>query len=268
MVQPLHRDLLVGTTTLQTLPKAGFGLVIIGVPGQQDPPEPYLDGILSDPATREAFFALVDAEGLVVARNLVIDPGPYRQVGGSRSRGRLSQGELFHHDGCSSPTKPRVVEIRCPPQPAVRTMGTSIAPFPGIVQTMLRVLPASRRTAGGLERLHAADRAGEVPEAGWDHVQGLLNRVLRHVDAEDARAFLQDVDEEAQSFREPWTISESRFMANANAAQTVQHRRACPVPWTLGTPNGHLLKRWPAEELLLASPPTECAPCARGLASP
>lgn len=266
MVQEHHRDLIVGTTTLRTRARAGFGLVIVGVPGQQASPEPYLDRVFADPASREAFFTLVDAEGLVVARNLAIDPSPYRQVGGTRSHGRLSQGEMFHHDGCSSPTKPRVVEIRCPPQPVVRAMGTTIAPFPGIVQTMLRALPATLRTAGGLERPHAADRAGAEPEGGWDHVQGLLNRVLRQIGTEDARAFFQDVDAEALSFREPWTLSESRFMANSNPRKTVQHRRACPVPWALGTPNGHLLKRWPAEELLLPEPPTECAPCARGMA--
>jgi hypothetical protein len=251
---------LVGTTTLRALPRTGLGLVVIGVPGQPDGPAPYLDGILSDPTSREAFFALVDAEGLVVARNLEIDPQGYRHVGGSRGQGRLSQGEYFHHDGCSSPTRPRVVEIRCPPQPVVRAMGTSVSLFPGNVRAMLRALPAARRAAGGLDRPYAADRAGEEPDGGWEHVQGLINRVLRHIDVEDARAFLQEVDEASSSFREPWTLGESRFMANANATQTVQHRRACLVPWTLGTPNGQLLKRWPAEELT-DTPLTGCAPC-------
>jgi hypothetical protein len=46
-------------------------------------------------------------------------------------------------------------------------------------------------------------------------------------------------------------LGESRFIANANSGVTMQHRRAYQAPHTGGVANGHLVKRWPNEELLL-----------------
>ncbi|MFT4622518.1 MAG: hypothetical protein ACI8PZ_001174 [Myxococcota bacterium] len=237
--------------------RAAVGLVL---EGPVDAPAPYLDAVFADPVQREAFFTLVDTEGLVVARGLVIDPAQYRPVRGKRGHRRLSQGEHYHHDGCSTPTKPRVVEIRCPPQDVVRSMGTAAARFPQVVQVMLRQLPAALRRGSPLDALHARLLAGDISGVDWTWAQGLLNRVIRQLDADTARGWFQRVDAEAGAFCEPWTFGESRFVANTNAGQTVQHRRVCAVPWVAGTPNGHLLKRWPAEEL---TAPAVCAPCAR-----
>lgn len=229
---------------------ARFG-VVIEPPSES--PSAYLDDILREEESREAFFRLVEAEGLVVARNLQIDAAPYRRVRGRRTRGRLSQGEFFHHDGCSSPTRPRVVEIRCPTQRVVRTMRTSIAPFPQVVRVMVALLSPERCRAGGLEEVQAV-LAGELParavsDVDWEHVQGLANRIIRQLDPESARAYLRAVDLQAGAFDAPWTLGESRFLANSNDGQTVQHRRALEVPRRAGVANGQLAKRWPAEEL-------------------
>lgn len=232
------------------LADGGLGLVFEGptevVDGQTTP---YLDGVLQDPALREAFFSLVDEHGLIVCRHLAIDPAPYRPVGGKRSQCRMSQGEFYHHDGCSTPTKPRIVEIRCPPQHVVRTMATSIARFHDVVSAMLLELSPALRRSGGLEDHAAAVARGGSPSGPWDQVQGIVNRVIRQLPAEEGRAYFQRVDLRAGAFFEPWALGESRFMANSNPQATVQHRRACHPPWRPGTPNGGLLKRWPNEEL-------------------
>lgn len=232
------------------LAAGGLGLIFEGPSGSVPAGcTPYLDEVLADPHTREAFFSLVDHHGLVVCRNLALSSAPYRKVGGRRSQRRMSQGEYYHHDGCSTPTKPRVVEIRCPPQRVVRTMATSVARFPDVVRAMLLTLPESLRRGGGLHDYALAVAQGEPLDADWDHVQGILNRVVRQLPAEEGRAYFRDVDERAGAFFEPWTLGESRFMANSNPSSTVQHRRACHPPWRPGTPNGGLLKRWPNEEL-------------------
>jgi hypothetical protein len=228
-----------------------FGVLVRGPTAE---PSPYLAAIFGDADARAAFFAFVDAAGLVVARDLLVDPAPYRAVRGRRSPGRLSQGEYYHHDGCSSPTKPRIVEIHCPVQAAVRSMGTSVARFPHVVVTMLEGLPASLSRRAEIEDLRAAARAGELLD--WDHAQGLLNRLIRQLDTASARAWFHDVDAHAGSFTAPWTLGESRFIANDCAGPTAQHRRACAEPWVPGVPNGQLIKRWPAEELLVEG---ECA---------
>jgi len=111
------------------------------------------------------------------------------------------------------------------------------------------VLPPGKRRGGGLDRFADALLAGEPIGAPWDHIQGVVNRVIRQLRAEDARAYFRDVDAHVGAFVEPWTFSESRFMANENEHATVQHRRACHPPYQPGTPNGQLLKRWPNEEL-------------------
>jgi hypothetical protein len=59
------------------------------------------------------------------------------------------------------------------------------------------------------------------------------------------------VDAKANAYFEPWALGESRFIANANSGITMQHRRAYQAPHTGGVANGHLVKRWTNEELLL-----------------
>ena len=59
------------------------------------------------------------------------------------------------------------------------------------------------------------------------------------------------MDAAANAYFEPWALGESRFIANANSGATLQHRRAYQAPHTGGIANGHLVKRWPHEELLL-----------------
>ena len=41
------------------------------------------------------------------------------------------------------------------------------------------------------------------------------------------------------------------IIANRNPVRTMQHRRAYQAPHTGGVANGHLVKRWTNEELLL-----------------
>jgi len=215
----------------------------------------FLHEDLLAPAHREAFFSLVDATGLVVVRGVHTDPSRYRDVRGKSSRGRLSQGEYFHHDGCSGPTKPRIVEIRCPYQSVPRTIGTSIAPFPATVHAMLRELPTSLQGSAELrpwcERLRDPVYADDgLALADLDHVQGLLNRAIRRgLSAAAARAYLRDVDRRCEAYAEPWQLGESRFIANASTPRTMQHRRAYVLSHAEHGPNGSLLKRWPAEEL-------------------
>lgn len=251
---------------LRVAPRTSYGVVLEGpvnaLPGTRSR---WLDPVLADRNARESFFSLVDEVGVVVCRNLDLDPTPYRRVGGKRTKGRLSQGEYFHHDGCSTPIKPRVVEIRCPPQHCVRTMSTAIVPWPGVVRTMLCQLPTSLLRSHALQSWRDAVQAGDQPDQDWDTVQGMLNRSIRHLAPEDARAFFRDVDEAIGAFAEPWTLGESRFIANHNTGRTAQHRRACYPPWVPGTPNGHLLKRWPAEEL---EPATDEAPPSAATARP
>jgi hypothetical protein len=243
-------SVLLGSTRLRLQPWEGFGVIVDGPDGlPEGTRSAYLDAILAEAESREAFFSWVDRVGLVVCRNLEIDPTPYRRVGGRHTHGRLSQGEYFHHDGCSTPTRPRVVEIRCPPQEFVRSMRTATAPFPDVAVAMLRELPVGLRRLDQLAGWRTALVAGEPLEVDWEVVQGTINRAIRQLPAETARGWFRDVDRAAGAFVAPWTLGESRFMANENPARTVQHRRALHPPWQPGMPNGHLLKRWPAEEI-------------------
>jgi hypothetical protein len=232
---------------------SGLGVVIEGLenaaPGVVTPAD-YANEVLLADAHREAFLALIDRAGLVVCKRVGGDDAAHRDVRGRSSRGKLSQGEYYHHDGCSGPTKPRVVEIRCPHQAVERHTATAIAPFPEVLHAQLRALPASLRVDPEIAAAHAALVVdGALPEAVWDLVQGAVNRaVRRELSAEGARAYLRDVDLEAGAYREPWSMGESRFIANANPHKTMQHRRAYLEPHTGGRPNGKLVKRWPAEE--------------------
>ena len=225
----------------------GLGLVIDGP--ADGTPSNYLDAVFDDASARETFFSMVDTHGLVVCKNLDLNPEPYRFVGGTRGKGKLSQGEYFHHDGCSTPIKPRINEIRCPDQPATRTMLTSIAPFPDVVTAMLMELPTFWMRDERLRRWRETAQADEAVGVDPAVMQGRLNQAIRALNPEDARAFFMAVDRRVGAYAQPWALRESRFMANDNPMVTVQHRRACYPPCEPGTPNGHLLKRWPAEEL-------------------
>lgn len=232
-------------------PGPGLGLVITGLdhPDGRPPPANYIDDLLLREPQREPFLALIDRAGLVVCQHVASDHPTHRDVRGRSSRGKLSQGEYYHHDGCSGPVKPRVVEIRCPIQATPRHIATAIAPFPATVHAMLHELPLALVDAE-LAPWHARVLAGdELPLAHYDLVQGLLNRTIRRdLDAESARAFFRAVDLRAGAYREPWTFGESRFIANRNEHRTMQHRRAYLEVHSGGQANGHLVKRWPAEE--------------------
>ena len=232
--------------------RAGFGLVVTGLDHEAGVAAPvdYINEVLLGDQHAEAFYALIDREGLVVCRDACADVHPtYQDVRGRSSRGRLSQGEYYHHDGCSGPTKPRVVEIRCPHQAVARHTHTAVAPFPATLYAMLLELPTALRAGGVLGGHHAAVAAGEpLPVEAWDPVQGLVIRAVRRaLSAEDARGYLRAVDVRAGAHREPWTMGESRFIANANAGRTMQHRRAyLELPGERA--NGKLVKRWPGHD--------------------
>jgi len=235
-----------------------FVLVIEGEVGDETAtPSDYLHDKLLLPEWREAFFQLVDATGLVVCLNVHTQHSTYRDVRGRSSKGRLSQGEYFHHDGCTGPVKPRFVEIRCPIQPQTRGIATAVAPHRDVVKAMVQVLATELPTElATLEALTTKDMRVEtlnhLDDNALDHLQGLITRTVRKkLNAEGARSFFRQVDAAANAYFEPWALGESRFIANANSGITMQHRRAYQAPHTGGVPNGHLVKRWPHEELVL-----------------
>ena len=235
-----------------------FVLVIEGDVGEvTGAPSDYLHDKLLLPEWREAFYKLVDDTGLVVCLNVHSQHPTYRDVRGRSSKGRLSQGEYFHHDGCTGPVKPRFVEIRCPIQPQTRGVATAVAPHRDVVKAMAQVLatelPAEWATLAALTRQDMSPEAlSQMDDAGLDHLQGLMTRTVRKkLNAEGARSYFRQVDAAANAYVEPWALGESRFIANANSGVTMQHRRAYQAPHTGGVANGHLVKRWPNEELLL-----------------
>ena len=134
-----------GTWRLRLASWSGLGIVVEGLDGEHTPPADYVNEILLTPAHREQFFSLIDRVGLVVCKAVGGDGALHRDVRGRSSRGRLSQGVYFHHDGCSGPVQPRVVEIRCPYQEVARHTFTAIAPFPEVIEAMLLELPAHLR---------------------------------------------------------------------------------------------------------------------------
>jgi hypothetical protein len=231
-----------------------FVLVIEGEVGQEaQASSDYLHEQLLLPEWREAFYQLVDDTGLVVCLNVHTQHPSYRDVRGRSSKGRLSQGEYYHHDGCTGPVKPRFVEIRCPIQPQTRGVATAVAPHRDVVQAMVRVLPAelvATPALAGIDMSPATIR--NMDDAALDHLQGLITRTVRKkLNAEGARSYFRQVDAAANAYFEPWALGESRFIANANSRLTMQHRRAYQAPHTGGVANGHLVKRWTNEELLL-----------------
>ena len=231
-----------------------YVLVIEGEVGQEaTAPGDYLHDKLLLPEWREAFYQLVDATGLVVCLNVHTQHHTYRDVRGRSSKGRLSQGEYYHHDGCSGPVRPRFVEIRCPIQPQTRGVATAVAPHHDVVKAMVQVLPAELAATSALAvQDMRAQLLNHMDEAALDILQGLITRTVRKkLNAEGARAYFRQVDAAANAYFEPWALGESRFIANANSGLTLQHRRAYQAPHTGGVANGHLVKRWPNEELLL-----------------
>lgn len=226
----------------------GLGFIIDGLVSEErlTPPD-YVNDILLTPEHRSAFLALVDREGLVVCKNVGGNDALHKDVRGRSSRGRLSQGEYYHHDGCSGPVKPRVVEIRCPYQPTERHVATAVAAFPELLVAMVRALPNHLCLDAELQTVHARIMAGECFSGEAAHTaQGILNRSLRRrLSAEAARAYFREVDLAAGAYREPWALGESRFIANNNSGKTMQHRRAYLDPHSDSRPNGRLLKRWP-----------------------
>jgi len=233
-----------------------FVLVIEGeaLEGEtQARPSDYLHDTLLSPDCREAFYQLVDATGLVVCLNLHTQHPSYRDVRGRSSKGRLSQGEYYHHDGCTGPVKPRLVEIRCPIQPQTRAVATAVAPHRDVVAAMVHALPVALAANPALAEQDLSHEALQrMDAAALDQLQGLITRVVRKkLSAEGARAYFRQVDLAANAYFEPWALGESRLIANANPGVTMQHRRAYQNEHTGGVANGHLVKRWPNEELLL-----------------
>ena len=103
-----------------------------------------------------------------------------------------------------------------------------------------------RAAAPDVVAWHATRTAGGALGADdYDVARGAVNRIVRMaMNAEATRAYFRAVDARVGAFREPWQMGESRFIANANATRTMQHRRAyLEEP---GRPNGRLVKRWPA----------------------
>ena len=232
-----------------------FVLVIEGedVPEESAKAGDYLHEQLLSPQWREAFYQLVDDTGLVVCLNLHTEHPTYRDVRGRSSKGRLSQGEYYHHDGCTGPVKPRFVEIRCPIQPQTRGVATAVAPHRDVVKAMVQVLPAELASSAALASQDMSEDAlSRMDDAALDQLQGLITRTVRKkLNAEGARAYFRQVDNAANAYFEPWALGESRIIANGNSGITMQHRRAYQAPHTGGVANGHLVKRWPNEELLL-----------------
>jgi hypothetical protein len=213
----------------------------------------YLHDKLLLPEWREAFYQLVDETGLVVCLNVHTQHTTYRDVRGRSSKGRLSQGEYYHHDGCTGPVKPRFVEIRCPVQPQTRGVATAVAPHLDVVQAMVKVLPTELAASPALAGLDLRPEVIErMDRTALDQLQGIITRTVRKkLNAEGARAYFRQVDLAANAYFEPWALGESRIIANANNGVTLQHRRAYQSLHTGGVANGHLVKRWPNEELLL-----------------
>lgn len=239
-----------------TFPTTTRGLaLVVHAPNEPDAPVDWLHELLLAPTHRADFFERVDHHGLVVVKDAGDREDGYRLVRGRSSRGRLSQGEYYHHDGCTGPVKPRVVEIRFPHQLVARQVATAVAPFPDTVVAMLAELPTALAQSPPWTSWRDRLATETLDRSAWDTLQGSLTRaVRRELGAVGARAYFRAVDARVGAYVEPWEAGESRFIANANPRRTMQHRRAWPLAMPEGTPNGNLVKRWPAEELDAAEP--------------
>lgn len=213
----------------------------------------YLHQVLLAPANRDDFLKLIELEKLVVCKNVHSDHPTYRRVRGKSSGNKLSQAEYYHHDGCSCPTKPRVVEIRMPHQLVQRHIATAIAPFADVIPAMLQALPErlhDEATAQAVRQFALPIEQRPAPET-WDRIQGRITRLVRkELDAESCRAFFRDVDRLSNAYVLPWEMGESRLMQNNHddLSQTMQHRRSLQQPRSESDSNGSLVKRWTAEE--------------------
>ena len=237
-----------------------FGLVIHGLADETDnqPPYDYLHDHLLAAPNRDAFLQLVEDERLVVCKNVASNDPTYRRVRGKSSSQKLSQAEYYHHDGCSCPTKPRLVEIRLPEQTIGREIATAIAPFVDVVSAMLSALPDHFKEVRNLDAsvqqalIDFAKPKAEWPSAdSWDRIQGKITRLIRkEFDAEACRSFFRKVDSLADAYVLPWEMGESRLMLNnhTNLSITMQHRRAMQRAKADNEQNGSLVKRWTAEE--------------------
>ena len=201
---------------------------------------------------------MIETEGLVVCKNVHSEHPTYRKVRGKSPTGKLSQAEYYHHDGCSCPTKPQVVEIRLPQQEVGREVATAIAPFGDIVRAMLTALPENLKSSPGLDPQisEALTAFSQTPDqwpdpSTWDKVQGRITRLIRReMDAEGSRAWFRQVDKLAEAYMFPWEMRESRLMLNnhSDLSRTFQHRRSMQKPKSEIAQNGSLVKRWTAEE--------------------
>ncbi len=228
-----------------------LGLVIHGP--EKDGPEDYLHALLLT-QNREAFFSRIEQEGLVVCKAVVTSDPRYRNVRGKSSHGKLSQAEYYHHDGCSSPSKPRFVEIRCPYQKIGRSIATAVARLPDVMRAMLKALPEHLlEDAEFVEysEMFSGEETSFPDVKKWDQIQGRVTRLVRRkLDAETCRAYFRKVDGLARAYVLPWEMGESRMILNSTAdlRQTMQHRRSYQVPRAEVGQNGSLVKRWTAEE--------------------
>ncbi len=214
----------------------------------------YLHEVLLADDNRERFLDLIESEGLVVCKNLHTEAPTYRKVRGKSSHGKLSQAEYYHHDGCSCPTKPRVVEIRLPFQAIARNIHTAVARFPEVIKSQLMALPDRLRRTEGIGEFCESfvGPAHDFPPVDqWDKIQGRITRLVRReMDAESCRSYFREVDSMAGAYVLPWEMGESRLMINNadDLALTMQHRRAFQKPKEANEQNGSLVKRWTAEE--------------------
>jgi len=230
-----------------------FGLVIeAAVDAGPEAAEDYLHAVLLADAHRGAFYALIEAEGLVVCRGIRREHATYRPVAGKSGLGRLSQAEYYHHDGCSGPQKPRFDEIRLPWGAQARRATTAVARFGDVVAAQLAALP--ERMVDDEVAAWRAAFAGDAtrpPVAEWDTIQGrVTRRVRKELDAAGARAWFAEVDRLAGAYLLPWEPGESRLMLNdhPDRTRTMQHRRAEPAARAAGSVTASLVKRWTAEE--------------------
>jgi hypothetical protein len=243
-------EISIGNAIFETTRTHPFGITIKGLVGAES--HDYLHDILLSEPCRESFFELIECEGLVICKNVRSDASSYRKVRGKSSHRKLSQAEYYHHDGCSCPTKPRVVEIRMPHQKVERNISTAIAPFPNVIKAMLVSLSKSSKIKSEFSELTDQFEKGDPPHFDqWDKIQGRITRMVRReFDAEACRSFFREVDDLAQAYVEPWEMGESRLMLNSHddLTKTMQHRRAYQKPRGEHEQNGSLVKRWTAEE--------------------
>ena len=235
-----------------------FGLTIHRPTNASTATEDYLHNHLLAEANRDTFLQLVEDERLVVCKNVSTNDPTYRRVRGKSSGQKLSQAESYHHDGCSCPTKPRLVEIRLPQQAIGREIATAIAPFADVVAAMLEALPEHFKNNPHLDDsiqqalVDFAKPKSEWPNAeSWDKIQGRVTRLIRkEFDAEACRAFFREVDSLSGAYVFPWEMGESRLMLNnhTDLSITMQHRRSMQRAKVENEQNGSLVKRWTNEE--------------------